>query len=87
MQELTMIHYLLIILAVFSIIFPVLGNRFGVPVFAVVGRWLRWIVFAGWLAFLLRHFELSFRPDWVHFITGLALWFLFETGYNWLFWL
>lgn len=84
MQELNIIHYLLIILAVFSIIFPVLGNRFAVPVFVVVGRWLRWIVFAGWFAFLLSYFELSFRPDWVHFITGLALWFLFETGYNWL---
>lgn len=84
MQELTLIHYLLIILAIFSILFPLAGNRLGVPVFTVFGRWLRWIVFAGWFAFLLQYFEISFRPDWVHFVTGLALWFLFETGYNWI---
>jgi hypothetical protein len=50
----------------------------------MLGRWLRWFVFAGLFAYFLKIFELSFRPDWVHFVSGLALWFILETGYNWI---
>jgi hypothetical protein len=54
------------------------------PIFIVLGRWVRWLLFAALFSFFLHIFEFSFRPDWVHFLTGLALWFLLETGYNWL---
>ena len=55
-----------------------------VPVLKLIHRWLRWLLFASVFAYLLKVFELSSRPDWLHFTTGLALWFLCETGYNWI---
>lgn len=78
------IEYLLITLAVISIVLPVMAGRFSVPVFNVLGRWIRWFLFASLFAFFLHIFEISFRPAWVHFLTGAALWFVLETGYNWL---
>lgn len=77
-------QWFLLVLAVFTVLFPLMGRRFGIPSFMVIGRWLRWFVFAALFAYFLRTFELSFRPDWVHFVTGFALWFVLETGYNWI---
>jgi hypothetical protein len=54
------------------------------PVLNVFGRWIRWFLFAALFAFFLYIFELSHRPAWVHFTTGLAIWFLLETSYNWI---
>jgi hypothetical protein len=56
----------------------------GLPILHVFSRWLRWFLFAALFAFFLDVFGLSFRPAWVHFLTGLAVWFVIETGYNWL---
>lgn len=56
----------------------------GKPGLLLLGRWMRWLVIAALFAYFLRIFGLSSRPDWVHFSTGLALWFMLETGYNWL---
>ncbi len=77
-------QYVILVAALFTVIFPMLGGRWGIPAFLVVGRWLRWFVFAALFAVFLSVFELSFRPDWVHFVTGIAFWFVMETGYNWL---
>lgn len=77
-------QWLLFAVAVVTVLLPMLGNRFALPVFTVFGRWLRWFLFAALFAYFLKYFELSFRPDWVHFITGFALWFVLETGYNWI---
>lgn len=53
--------------------------------FLILGlRWLRWVSISSAFCFILAYFELSFRPFWVHFITGAALWFFVETSYNWL---
>lgn len=71
-------------LAFLVILFPLLGGRLGIPSLLLVGRWIRWFLFAGLFALFLEIFEISFRPDWVHFVTGFALWFVFETGYNWM---
>ena len=79
----TTIEYLLLITAVISVVLPILGSRFSMPLLLVLGRWLRWFVFAGVFAFTLSFFELSFRPYWVHYVTGLTVWFVLETGYNW----
>ncbi|TVP76537.1 MAG: hypothetical protein EA353_11830 [Puniceicoccaceae bacterium] len=54
------------------------------PILTLLGRWMRWILFGALFAYFLKLFELSFRPDWVHFVSGLALWFVLETGYNWI---
>lgn len=79
-----LIDGVLLILGLLAILLPVCGNKFNEPSFLVLGRWFRWVLVASVFSVCLRHFELSFRPDWVHLITGFALWFLLETGYNWL---
>ncbi|MEO0509647.1 MAG: hypothetical protein AAF065_07300 [Verrucomicrobiota bacterium] len=78
------VEYLLFGLAVVSVILPLLAGRTGLPILNVFGRWIRWFLFGALLAFFLHVFELSFRPAWVHFLTGLAVWFMIETGYNWI---
>lgn len=77
-------QWLLFIVAIVTVMLPMLGNRLLIPTFLVIGRWTRWFLFAALFAYFLKVFELSFRPDWVHFITGFALWFVLETGYNWI---
>lgn len=84
MPQQTIIEYLLFSVALISVLLPMIGTRIGIPIFSVLGRWLRWFLFAGLFGFFMHVFELSFRPFWVHFLTGLTLWFLLETGYNWL---
>ena len=71
-------------LVVLTILLSRIGSLHRAPVLLLIHRWLRWILFAGVFSYLLRVFEFSLRPDWVHFTTGLALWFLCETGYNWI---
>ena len=80
----SIVEYLLFSLAIISVILPILAGRMSLPILNVFGRWIRWFLFAALIAFFLYLFELSFRPHWVHFVTGLALWFLIETGYNWI---
>ncbi len=77
-------QYLLLSLAILTILLPKLASRKGIPLLALISRWLRWGLFAGLFAYILRYFNISYRPDWVHFITGLAVWFLIETGYYWI---
>jgi hypothetical protein len=77
-------EWTLFALAVLSVLLSIVGQRMGMPLFLLIGRWVRWILFAGIFTFFLKTFEISYRPDWVHFITGLGLWFLLETGYNWI---
>jgi hypothetical protein len=52
------------------------------PLLTIGLRWLRWFSIAAVFSYGLSYFELSFRPFWVHFITGAALWFFVETTYN-----
>jgi hypothetical protein len=61
-----------------------LGRTFKYPIFFILGRWLRWLLFGALFAYFIKIFEISFRPDWVHFATGIALWFIIETSYNWI---
>ena len=75
---------ILFAVAVLTFVLPKLGQSKGIPMCVVVGRWLRWVLFGCVFAFILKEFEISYRPDWVHFITGLAIWFMLETGYYWI---
>ena len=77
-------QWLLFIFAVVTVSLPILGGRFSVPSFLLLGRWFRWFLFGAIFAYTLKTFEFSLRPDWVHFLTGFALWFVIETGYNWI---
>ena len=78
------VEYILFSLAVISVLLPLLAGRMSLPILNVFGRWIRWFLFGALLAFFLHVFELSFRPAWVHFLTGLGIWFVIETGYNWI---
>lgn len=78
------VEYILFSLAVISVLLPLLAGRLSLPILNVFNRWIRWFLIAGLFAFFLHLFELSYRPAWVHFIAGLGLWFVIETGYNWI---
>jgi len=80
----SMTEWILFGMALVAVLLPMLGLRKGIPLLIVLGRWIRWFLFAAIFTFLMRFLELSFRPDWVHFLTGLGIWFLLETGYNWI---
>ena len=77
-------QWLLFAVAVITVLLPILGGRFSIPTFLVLGRWLRWFLFGALFAYFLKSFEFSSRPNWVHFVTGIAIWFILETGYNWI---
>ena len=74
----------LFIIAVVTVLLHLLGGRLNIPSFLLLGRWLRWFFFGALFAYTLKTFEFSLRPDWVHFFTGIAIWFVLETGYNWI---
>ncbi len=76
--------FCLICVAAFSILLSSVSARKETPVLALVNRWLRWVLFAWFFAFLMKTSGLSSRPDWVHILVGFMLWFLIETGYNWI---
>jgi hypothetical protein len=71
-------------LATITILLPFLGGYFNLPICLILGRWFRWFLFGVIFAYFIKTFEVSHRPDWVHFSTGVALWFIIETGYNWI---
>ena len=77
-------QWLLFICVAVTVSLPILGGRFNAPSFLLLGRWFRWFLFGAIFAYTLKTFEFSHRPDWVHFLTGFALWFVLETGYNWI---
>lgn len=77
------VEYLLFSLAIITVLLPLAAGRYNLPLLHICARWIRWFLFAALFAFFLHLFELSFRPVWVHFLTGFALWFLIETSYNW----
>jgi len=76
-------QFILFGIAALTILLSQIGPRKGVPTLTVLGRWLRWILFAGLFSYFLKVSEISLRPDWVHITTGLAIWFILETGYYW----
>lgn len=53
------------------------------PVVAILGNWVRWILFAFFLANAAVYFE-SDRPTWLWLATGFLVWPLLETMYSWL---
>ena len=58
--------------------------RVASPILAIPIRWLRWILFALFVGQTNEQFALINRPFWV--VAGLVfvLWFLLESGFNWL---
>lgn len=59
----------------------VLSKQLPMRIFKLISHWMRWLTFACAFSLMLTFFEWSSRPDWVHFISGLAVWFILETLY------
>ena len=76
--------YALISMVTLTIFLSGINARSELPILMLTNRWLRWLLFAVFFAYLLRKFGLSSRPDWVHLVIGFLLWFLIENGYNWM---
>ena len=59
----------------------VLSKQLPMRIFKLISHWMRWLTFACAFSLMLTFFGWSSRPDWVHFISGLAVWFILETLY------
>ena len=71
---------LLLLLAVYCLL-HILNQLFSIRILELINHWVRWLSFACGFSWVLTFFEWSMRPDWVHFISGLAVWFILETLY------
>lgn len=58
--------------------------RVASPLLAIPIRWLRWILFALFSAQTNAQFNFIDRSFWVVATTVFLLWFLLESGFNWL---
>lgn len=58
--------------------------RLGSPTVAIVIRWLRWVLFAFFVADTSERFEWIDRPFWAVAASAFLLWFLVEAVFNWL---
>ena len=58
--------------------------RVASPLLAIPIRWLRWILFALFAAETNARFGGLDRPFWVVAAVAFLLWFLLESGFNWL---
>ncbi|MBI2498160.1 MAG: hypothetical protein HYV75_09730 [Opitutae bacterium] len=58
--------------------------RVASPILAIPIRWLRWILFALFAAETNNQLGLVDRPFWVVAVCVFLLWFLLESGFNWL---
>jgi hypothetical protein len=58
--------------------------RVASPVLAIPIRWLRWILFALFMAQTNAQLALIDRPFWAVTAAVFLLWFLLESGFNWL---
>lgn len=56
-----------------------LHRRYPLPILRLISHWLRWLTFASLFSWILKSGFGSLRPDWLHFLTGLAVWFIIET--------
>ena len=58
--------------------------RLASPLLAIPIRWLRWILFALFAAQANEQLALFDRSPWVVAAAAFLLWFLIESGFNWL---
>jgi hypothetical protein len=83
-SESLLIQIATLVLAVLSLGLSWWAGRAGSPVVAVFGRWLRWLFFAFLGGGLVYVMGWTGYPLGVLVLVTLLLWFLIETGYNWL---
>lgn len=80
-EELTL--FLAPALAVLLLMFYI-NLRMASPILAIPIRWLRWILFAVFTAQANAQLDWIDRPFWVVAAVVFILWFLLESGFNWL---
>lgn len=61
-----------------------LNLRLASPAIAIAIRWLRWVLFAVFVADTSERFGWIDRPFWVVAASAFLLWFLVEAVFNWL---
>jgi hypothetical protein len=61
-----------------------LNLRLASPVLAIPIRWMRWTLFALFVAETSARFKWIDRPFWVVAAGAFLLWFLLESAFNWL---
>lgn len=61
-----------------------LNLRIASPLLAIPIRWLRWLLFALFVAETSTRFEWIDRPFWIIAVAAFLFWFLAESGFNWL---
>jgi hypothetical protein len=82
MQE-TLSHFLAPAAALLLLLFY-LNLRLASPLLAIPIRWLRWVLFALFVAETNARFAGIDRPFWVVALAAFLLWFLAESAFNWL---
>lgn len=75
---------LILALAIANIALHLATGRNPSPVLAIFARWTRWLFIAAVLAAAYRHFIEPGYAYWLLFAIAFLLWFLLETGYNYL---
>ena len=76
----------LLLLAFVTVLLTYGSFRTASPIMAIFSRWAIWILFSFSIAYIAQRleFDWSQRPFWVLALSAFLLWFLLETGYNWL---
>jgi hypothetical protein len=69
---------------ILSLVVMQINQRVASPLLSIIDRWLRWLVFAFGGAQVCLELKLIDRPYGVLVIVMFLLWFLGETGLNWL---
>ncbi|MDB6165674.1 MAG: hypothetical protein JWQ83_814 [Lacunisphaera sp.] len=75
---------LLIPAVVILLLLLYINLRMASPTLAIPIRWLRWILFALFVAHVNEQYLVVDRPYWAVAVAVFILWFLFESGFNWL---
>ncbi|NDV62290.1 hypothetical protein G0Q06_07510 [Puniceicoccales bacterium CK1056] len=79
-----LIQVLILLLGALSLVFSWWAARAASPVIAIFGRWIRWFFIASFAAGLLQVTGWTGYGFGTLLIVALLLFFVLETGYNWL---
>ena len=80
------LNHSILLLAVVTVLLVYGSFRLASPILAIFSRWAIWLLFSFATAYIAQslEFEWSQRPFWVLSLSAFLLWFMLETGYNWL---
>ena len=79
-----LVTYLITPTAALLLLLFYINLRLASPLLAIPIRWLRWILFALFVGETNARFALIDRDYWVMASGAFLLWFLLESGFNWM---